>query len=84
MSDIHRLANKICGYLSLAKGNDGVATFLRYLPGAIGYVVWDFTKQNHMAHTAMKNASGAVVQPEVETFKAAARGAGWQRRSIKS
>jgi phosphate transport system substrate-binding protein len=61
------------------KGNEGVATFVRYLPGAIGYVAWDFTKQNHLAYTAMKNASGAVVEPEVETFKAAAAGADWSK-----
>ncbi|MFP3590277.1 phosphate ABC transporter substrate-binding protein PstS, partial [Paraburkholderia sp. SIMBA_055] len=41
------------------KGNEGIATYVRYLPGSIGYVAWDFTKQNHIAYTAMKNASGA-------------------------
>ncbi|SOE87872.1 phosphate ABC transporter substrate-binding protein, PhoT family [Burkholderia sp. YR290] len=61
------------------KGNEGVATFVQHLPGAIGYVAWDFTKQNHMTYTAMKNASGAVVQPAVETFKAAAAEADWSK-----
>jgi len=61
------------------RGNEGVATFVQHLPGAIGYVAWDFTKQNHMSYTAMENASGAVVQPGPETFKAAAASADWSR-----
>jgi phosphate transport system substrate-binding protein len=61
------------------KGNDGVAAFVQRLPGAIGYVEWAYTKQNHMAYTAMKNASGAVVQPGPETFKAAAASADWSK-----
>ncbi|WP_028221049.1 phosphate ABC transporter substrate-binding protein PstS [Paraburkholderia oxyphila] len=52
-------------------GNEGVATYVGYLPGAIGYVAWDFTKQNHLTYTAMINAAGDVVQPGVATFKAA-------------
>jgi phosphate transport system substrate-binding protein len=59
------------------KGNEGVATFVRILPGAIGYVAWDFTKQNHMSYVAMENASGVSVQPGPETFKAAATNADW-------
>jgi phosphate transport system substrate-binding protein len=61
------------------KGNDCVAAFVQRLPGAIGYVEWAYTKQNHMAYTAMKNASGAVVQPGTETFKAAAASADWSK-----
>lgn len=59
------------------KGNEGVATFVGYLPGAIGYVAWDFTKQNHMTYAAMKNASSVAVEPGARTFKAAAAGADW-------
>ncbi|MFX1670798.1 phosphate ABC transporter substrate-binding protein PstS [Paraburkholderia sp. A2WS-5] len=61
------------------KGNDGVAAFVQRLPGAIGYVEWAYAKQNHMVYTAMKNESGAVVQPTTETFKAAAAGADWKQ-----
>ncbi|MGP8438665.1 phosphate ABC transporter substrate-binding protein PstS [Paraburkholderia fungorum] len=61
------------------KGNDGVAAFVQRLPGALGYVEWAYVKQNHMVYTAMKNASGAVVQPDTETFKAAAAGANWSK-----
>jgi len=61
------------------KGNDGVAAFVQRLPGAIGYVEWAYAKQNHMVYTAMKNEAGAVVQPDTETFKAAAAGADWKK-----
>ncbi|WP_343050331.1 phosphate ABC transporter substrate-binding protein PstS [Burkholderia guangdongensis] len=58
-------------------GNEGVATFVHYVPGAIGYVAWDFTKRNHLAYVAMKNAAGATVEPEPRTFQAAAASADW-------
>jgi phosphate transport system substrate-binding protein len=61
------------------KGNDGVAAFVQRLPGAIGYVEWAYAKQNHMTYAAMKNATGAVVEPKTETFKAAAAGADWSK-----
>ncbi|WP_144148572.1 phosphate ABC transporter substrate-binding protein PstS [Paraburkholderia sp. BCC1884] len=64
------------------KGNEGVATFVRILPGAIGYVAWDFTKQNHMSYVALKNAAGATVLPGPETFKAAAASADWSRSLV--
>jgi phosphate transport system substrate-binding protein len=61
------------------KGNDGVAAFVQRLPGAIGYVEWAYAKQNHMNYTALKNSSGAVVEPKTDTFKAAAAGADWSK-----
>ena len=59
------------------KGNEGVATYVGYLPGAIGYVAWDFTKQNRLKYLAMTNAAGNVVQPSAATFKAAVASADW-------
>jgi phosphate transport system substrate-binding protein len=61
------------------KGNDGVAAFVQRLPGAIGYVEWAYAKQNHMTYVALKNSSGAVVEPKTDTFKAAAAGADWSK-----
>jgi phosphate transport system substrate-binding protein len=58
-------------------GNEGVATYVGYLPGAIGYIAWDFTKQNHLTYTAMTNATGAIVEPGAATFSAAAASADW-------
>jgi phosphate transport system substrate-binding protein len=61
------------------KGNDGVAAFIQRLPGAIGYVEWAYAKQNKMTYVDMKNASGTVVEPKTDTFKAAAAGADWSK-----
>jgi phosphate transport system substrate-binding protein len=61
------------------KGNDGVAAFVQRLPGAIGYVEWAYAKQNHMNYVALKNASGTVVEPKTDSFKAAAAGADWSK-----
>ncbi|MGF6723616.1 phosphate transport system substrate-binding protein [Paraburkholderia sp. GAS41] len=61
------------------KGNDGVAAFVQRLPGAIGYVEWAYAKQNKMDYVSMKNASGAVVEPKTDSFKAAAAGADWSK-----
>lgn len=58
-------------------GNEGVATYVGYLPGAIGYIAWDFTKQNHLTYTAMTNATGDIVEPGADTFNAAAASADW-------
>ncbi|WP_322070941.1 phosphate ABC transporter substrate-binding protein PstS [Paraburkholderia bannensis] len=59
------------------KGNEGVATYVGYLPGAIGYVAWDFTKQNHLTYVAMTNVAGAIVQPGPPSFNAAVASANW-------
>jgi phosphate transport system substrate-binding protein len=61
------------------KGNDGVAAFVQRLPGAIGYVEWAYAKQNRMVYSAIKNQSGTVVQPGIDTFKAAAASADWSK-----
>lgn len=61
------------------KGNDGVAAFVQRLPGAIGYVEWAYAKRNNMTYTAMKNSANAIVEPKMETFKAAAAGAQWKK-----
>ncbi len=59
------------------RGNEGVATFVGYLPGAIGYIAWDFTKQNHLTYLAVTNASGNIVVPGPQSFNAAAASADW-------
>ncbi|WP_149135661.1 phosphate ABC transporter substrate-binding protein PstS [Cupriavidus campinensis] len=61
------------------KGNEGVAAFVQRLNGAIGYVEYAYAKQNKMTHLNMKNASGEVVQPGDDAFKAAAAGADWSK-----
>ena len=59
------------------KGNEGVSAFVQRLPNSIGYVEYAYAKQNKQTHVAMRNASGAYVQPSDTAFKAAAAGADW-------
>lgn len=59
------------------KGNEGVAANVQRIKGSIGYVEYAYAKKNAMSYTQLKNHDGNFVQPDDETFKAAAAGADW-------
>lgn len=61
------------------KGNEGVAANVQRIKGSIGYVEYAYAKKNKMSHTQVKNRDGHFVQPDDETFKAAAAGADWAK-----
>ena len=61
------------------KGNEGVAANVQRIKGSIGYVEYAYAKKNKMSHTQLKNRDGHFVQPDDETFKAAAAGADWAK-----
>lgn len=61
------------------KGNEGVAANVQRINGAIGYVEYAYAKKNNIAHTQVKNSDGVFVQPDDETFKAAAANAQWDK-----
>jgi phosphate transport system substrate-binding protein len=61
------------------KGNEGVAANVQRIKGGIGYVEWAYAKKNRMAHTQLQNREGAWLQPDDETFKAAAANADWAK-----
>jgi phosphate transport system substrate-binding protein len=61
------------------KGNEGVATNVQRIKGAIGYVEWAFAKRTKMTHTQLKNKDGVFLQPDDENFKAAAANAEWAK-----
>ena len=54
------------------KGNEGVATYVGRINNAIGYVEYAYAKQNNMSHVQLQNSAGQFVQPNQETFAAAA------------
>ena len=54
------------------KGNEGVASYVRRVKNAIGYVEYAYAKQNKLAHTQMQNKAGQFVQPSQQSFAAAA------------
>ncbi|MEO8838662.1 MAG: phosphate ABC transporter substrate-binding protein PstS [Herbaspirillum sp.] len=61
------------------KGNEGVAANVQRIKNSIGYVEYAYAKKNKIAHTQLKNHDGHLVQPDEESFKAAATGADWAK-----
>ena len=59
------------------KGNEGVASYVQKLNGAIGYVEYAYAKQNKLSVGQMRNRDGNFAMPSDEAFKAAAAGARW-------
>ena len=59
------------------KGNEGVATYVKLIKGAIGYVEYTYALQSKINHVQLKNHEGNFVQPDIESFKAAASSANW-------
>ena len=60
------------------KGNEGVASFVQRIKGAIGYVEYAYAKQNKMTYTQLQNRDGHFLMPNDKTFQAAAAGADWK------
>ncbi|MEN3292858.1 MAG: phosphate transport system substrate-binding protein [Burkholderiales bacterium] len=61
------------------KGNEGVAANVQRIKNSIGYVEYAYAKKNNMQHAQLKNRDGQFVQPDDETFKAAAASADWSK-----
>src|SRR6266404_8284703 len=52
------------------KGNEGVASYVQRISGAIGYVEYAYALQNKLIYTLVQNRDGNFVAPNIETFKA--------------
>ena len=61
------------------KGNEGVASYVQKISGALGYVEYAYAKQNKLTAGQMKNKAGKFVEPTDTSFKAAAAGAEWTK-----
>ncbi|MDD2775266.1 MAG: phosphate ABC transporter substrate-binding protein PstS [Gallionella sp.] len=61
------------------KGNEGVASYVQRIKGAIGYVEYAYALQNKMSSVQMKNHDGQFVVASEESFKGAAAGADWSK-----
>ena len=59
------------------KGNEGVASYVKQIKGGIGYVELAYALQNGMPYASLQNAAGNFVQPNAESFAAAAASADW-------
>src|SRR4051812_12623154 len=60
------------------KGNEGVASYVQRINGAIGYVEYAYVLQNKMAYAQVKNRDGTFVSPSAKAFQSAAAGADWK------
>jgi phosphate transport system substrate-binding protein len=61
------------------KGNEGVAALTARTEGAIGYIEYAYVKQNKMSYAQLQNASGKFVEPNSDSFSAAAANADWAK-----
>lgn len=59
------------------KGNEGVASYVQRIKGAIGYVEYAYAKQNNLPYITMQNKDGEFVKPGIESFQSAAKSADW-------
>jgi len=55
-----------------AKGNEGVANYVRRTPYSIGYVEFAYAKQNKLDTAKLKNSAGQIVAPDFSSFAEAA------------
>jgi len=60
-----------------AKGNEGVANYIRRLRGSIGYVEFAYALENRLRYALVENREGVFVEPSVKTFQEAAKNATW-------
>ena len=60
------------------KGNEGVASYVQRVKGAIGYVEFAYALQNNMSHVLLQNKEGKFVGPSINSFQAAAANADWE------
>lgn len=63
------------------KGNEGVAAYVQRIRYSIGYVEYAYAQQNKMVYTQLRNRDNKYVRPDINSFKAAANNANWEKTS---
>jgi phosphate transport system substrate-binding protein len=61
------------------KGNEGVASYVTRIKSSIGYVEYAYAKQNNLPVATMQNREGQFVTANIDSFRAAAKYAEWQK-----
>src|SRR5690349_17881514 len=59
------------------KGNEGVASYVQRIKGAIGYVEYAYAMRNKMSHVLVRNKDGNYPPADDASFQAAAAKAEW-------
>ncbi|MDQ6619876.1 MAG: phosphate ABC transporter substrate-binding protein PstS [Pseudomonadota bacterium] len=60
------------------KGNEGVASYVQRIKGAVGYVEYAYAKRNKMSHVLVRNQEGRYPPADDSSFQAAAGRADWK------
>ncbi len=60
-----------------AKGNEGVANYVKQNTGTIGYVEYAYAKENNLVYALLENKKGNFVEPNLKTFQEATKYANW-------
>jgi len=60
-----------------AKGNEGVANYIKRIEGSIGYIELAYVLHNNMSSVSLKNQAGNYVNATLDSLKAAAASADW-------
>lgn len=61
------------------KGNEGVASYVKQINGAIGYIEYAYALQNKINTAQLQNREGQFVAANEDSFKAAAANAQWDK-----
>jgi len=64
-----------------AVGNEGVASSVQRTKVSIGYVEYAYARKHNLSYVSVRNREGRFVQPNKESFNAAAAAARWQSSS---
>ena len=59
------------------KGNEGVASYIKTIPGALGYLESTYAAQGGLATACLRNRDGRFVAPSPTAYKAAEKQANW-------
>ncbi|MDI9349495.1 MAG: phosphate ABC transporter substrate-binding protein PstS [Candidatus Symbiobacter sp.] len=62
-----------------AKGNDGIATLIKRVPGAIGYVDYAYVIDEGLDYALVENRDGLYPKPNLASYEAAAANANWDK-----
>ncbi len=60
-----------------AKGNFGVAAYIKQIPGSIGYVEYAYKLKNNLKAAQLQSKEGKFVKPNMRSFTEAAKNAKW-------
>ncbi|MDN7354044.1 phosphate ABC transporter substrate-binding protein PstS [Acetobacter senegalensis] len=65
-----------------ARGNDGIASYVRNTRGSVGYVEYAYAERNHLPTVQLQNRAGEFVTPSAESFAKAADSAEWADETL--